>query len=770
MHTKNRMLTSMAHWGAFRAEVSGNNILQILPFTGDSCPSPILSAMVQAICAPNRVARPSVRASWLRYGPGQHTDKRGLEPFVEISWQQAIHLVSQELLRTRDEHGNNAIFAGSYGWASAGAFHHPKTHLHRCLAPFGGWTGQVNNYSYGAAMALLPHVLGGLEAVSGPLTDWGSIAADTGLFVAFGGLRLSNSQVVSGGGVNRSTLPYLRKALAAGTRFVGISPLADDMPAELNAQWIAIKPGTDTALMLALCQQLLVDGRADLAFLARYTVGFDRLLPSLSGKTPRWAEAITGVPAAIIRALARDMVSHRTMLSASWSLQRADHGEQSYWALIALAAMVGQIGLPGGGFGFGYGSMGGMGNPRQAMPVPRIPAQQNPTQLDIPVARVADLLLKPGQTLAYNGRNITLPDIHMVYWAGGNPFHHHQDLNRLRSALHRPETIVVHEPWWTPMAKFADIVLPATTPWEREDIGASSKDRYIIRMDKLVGPIGSARNDFDIFSDIADALGHGEVFTQKRDTSGWLAHLYNNARSDAAKMGIEIPGYEAFSETGHVAIPCPERSHILFESFRYDPDAHPLRTPSGKIEIASEQVASFGYEECPGHPVWIEPREWANKATVGSDALHLLTNQPVSKLHGQFDFSSLSKSGKLKGREPLRMHPVDAQARGIGTADMVRVFNHRGSCISVAILDTGVMPGVVQMSTGAWYDPDSANPSAPLEKHGNPNVLTPDRGTSRLGQGCSAQSTLVQIERIANAPPVTAFELPEFVAGFSSAN
>jgi biotin/methionine sulfoxide reductase len=754
----------MAHWGAFRAEVSGGKIIRVLPFAGDPSPSPMLAGMVQAIHAPNRVARPSVRASWLRYGPRQNTEGRGSEPFVEISWDQAIHLVSQELLRIREAHGNNAIFAGSYGWASAGAFHHPKTHLHRCLAPFGGWTGQVNNYSYGAAMALLPHVLGGLEAVAGPLTDWDSIAAETGLFVAFGGLRMSNSQVVSGGGVDRSTLPHLRRALASGTRFVSISPLADDMPRELNAQWIAIKPGTDTALILALCHQMLAQGCADMAFLARYTVGFDHLHPSLHDKTPEWAETVTGVPAATIRTLARDIAIHRTMLSASWSLQRADHGEQTYWALIALAAMVGQIGLPGGGFGFGYGSMGGMGNSRQAMPVPRIPAQPNPTQLDIPVARVADLLLKPGQKLAYNGSDITLPDIQMVYWAGGNPFHHHQDLNRLRGALLRPKTIVVHEPWWTPMAKFADIVLPATTPWEREDIGASSKDRYIIRMDKLVDPVGCARNDFDIFSDIAEALGHDDVFTQKRDTSGWLAHLYNKARSDAAKLGIDVPEYDAFQENGHVVIARPERPHIMFESFRNDPDAHPLRTPSGKIEIASERVAGFGYEECPGYPVWIEPREWVNRVSIEGDALHLLTNQPASKLHGQLDFSSLSESDKLKGREPLRMNPVDAEARGIGSADLVRVFNARGSCISAAVLDASVMPGVVQMCTGAWYDPDSSDPSAPLEKHGNPNVLTPDRGTSRLGQGCSAQSTLVQVERVASAPPVTAFELPEFVA------
>ena len=126
------------------------------------------------------------------------------------------------------------------------------------------------------------------------------------------------------------------------------------------------------------------------------------------------------------------------MLTASWSLQRADHGEQPYWALVLLAACLGQIGLPGGGFGFGYGSGAGLAEPPLLFPGPALPPIPNPARLAIPAARIADCLLHPGERYDYDGNSATYPDIRLVYWAGGNPFHHHQDLNRLRRAVAAP--------------------------------------------------------------------------------------------------------------------------------------------------------------------------------------------------------------------------------------------------------------------------------------------------------------------------------------------
>ena len=203
---------------------------------------------------------------------------------------------------------------------------------------------------------------------------------------------------------------------------------------------------------------MLVADVYDTEFLARYCTGFDRVRAYVTGesdgqpKDADWAAPITGIAAETIRTLARRMASNRTMISASWSLQRADHGEQPYWGVLLLAACLGQIGLPGGGFGFGYGSSAGIAEPPLAFRAPTMEVIGNPLGRAIPAARIAECLLHPGESYDFNGRKNTYPDIKLVYWAGGNPFHHHQDTNRLRAAFRRPDTIVVHEPWWTATA------------------------------------------------------------------------------------------------------------------------------------------------------------------------------------------------------------------------------------------------------------------------------------------------------------------------------
>ncbi len=187
---------------------------------------------------------------------------------------------------------------------------------------------------------------------------------------------------------------------------------------------------------------------------------------------------------------------------------------------------------------------------------------------------------------------------------------------------------------------------------------------------------------------------------------------------------------------------------------------HPLRTPSGRIELFSAEIASFGYADCPGHPAWLPPTEWLGASAVVRHPLHLVTSQPDSRLHAQMDPGPVSRARKVAGREAVRMHPADAAARGIADGDVVRVFNDRGACLAGAVLDPDLLPGVVAMQTGAWYDPDDDG----LDRHGNVNVLTRDVGTSRLTQGCGALSALVQIERHDGPPPdVQAHRPPAFV-------
>ena len=296
--------------------------------------------------------------------------------------------------------------------------------------------------------------------------------------VLFGGANPKNTQVTKGGCAAHSIGQSLAELARAGVEVVNISPIRDDGPDAVAPEWIPIRPNTDTAMLLALTHTLDRERLHDEEFLTRYCTGFERVRAYLMGesdgqpKDADWAAAITGVPADTIRALARRMAATRTMITASWSLQRADHGEQPYWAVLLLASCLGQIGLPGGGFGFGYGSASGIAEPPLAFRAPGMESAPNPLNRAIPAARIADCLLHPGEPYDFNGRNSAYPDIKLVYWAGGNPFHHHQDTNQLRAALRRPQTVVVHEPWWTATARHADIVLPATTTLERNDIGA----------------------------------------------------------------------------------------------------------------------------------------------------------------------------------------------------------------------------------------------------------------------------------------------------------
>ncbi|WP_376087937.1 molybdopterin-dependent oxidoreductase [Roseomonas sp. CCTCC AB2023176] len=515
-------------------------------------------------------------------------------------------------------------------------------------------------------------------------------------------------------------------------------------------------------------------GLEDGDFLATRATGWDRFRRYVMGecdgtpKSPEWAAPLCDVPAEAIRALALEAARTPTMLTSTWSLQRAEHGEQPWWALIALAAVLGNIGKPGQGVAFGYGSINGMGTPRRDLPSINLPATRNPVGLSIPVARVTELLESPGEVLRYNGRDITLPDIRMVFWAGGNPFHHHQDLNRLARAFCRPDTIVVSEPWWTSLARHADIVLPATTTLERNDIASSSRDRFVRAMHRAIPPQGLARNDHDAFADIADALGYRAAFTEQRDESAWLRSLYDRWRRACATLGVEVPDFDRFWEEGHVELPPPEETFTSFADFARDPEANPLATPSGKVEVFSETVASYGADDCPGHPVWLPPSEWLGGEAASRHPLHLLTTQPETRLHGQLDPGRVAAESKIAGREPIRMNPADAAARGLADRSVVRVHNDRGACLAGLVVTEAVRPGVVAMSTGAWWDPRVVD-GQEICVHGNPNVLTPDRGTSALGQGCSAQSCLVQVSAWTGPLPEVSVHRPPAIAEGASA-
>ena len=296
------------------------------PWREDPDPSRILENLAAAHRHPTRVDRPHIRKGWLEHGAGAAA--RGSDVFVPVSWAMALDLLAVEPRRVYGRYGPDGVFGGSYGWGSAGRFHHAQSQLHRFLNCLGGYVRSVNTYSYGASSVLLPHVVGDVSLVMAGATAWPVI--------------------------------YVRGD-------------ADGVP-----------------------------------------------------KAPEWAAVLTGIPAERIRALARQMAAARTLVTVSWALQRAEHGEQPVWLGLVLAAMLGQIGLPGGGFGHGYGSSGDVGNARRVS-APRLPQGVNGIDSYIPVARIADMLLHPGASYDYDGKHRRYPDVKLVYWCGGNPFHHHQD-------------------------------------------------------------------------------------------------------------------------------------------------------------------------------------------------------------------------------------------------------------------------------------------------------------------------------------------------------
>jgi biotin/methionine sulfoxide reductase len=764
-----RLVRTASHWGAFWVQVRDGRAVGVKPFEKDAHPSPLAQSQVEAVYDRSRIDRPYIRKGFLDRGANSDRSRRGAEPFVPVDWDTVLALVSAELTRVKTAFGNRAIFGGSYGWSSAGRLHHAKSLLHRFMNAFGGATVQVDSYSNAAGSVITPHVLGDATAIGGPGTTFDSITENTRLVVSFGGMPLKNLQIDAGGTGEHSSLTSIAALAGRGIEFVNISPLRSDYPDQLKAEWLPAIPGTDTAIMIGLGHTLVTEGLHDGAFLARYTVGFEQFRRYLIGsddgqpKDAAWAARICGIDAETIRRLARRMAAARTFITTTWSLQRADHGEQPIWMTIVLAAILGQIGLPGGGFGFGYGSMNRMGQGRSPVAPLNRPVGRSPINSYIPVARISDLLLHPGMTIDYNGQRITFPEIKLIYWCGGNPFHHHQDINRLVQAWQRPETVIVHEIFWTPTARHADIVLPATTTLERNDIAASS-DCYMFAMHQAIEPLGAARNDFDIFADLAGRLGFRDDFTEGRTEMEWLRHLYEVVRQEAARHGIERPDFETFWETGYIADPVPHHYDFL-SAYRADPQGQALRTPSGRIEIFSEKIASFGYDDCPGHPVWIEPAEWLGSPKTNG-RLHLISNQPTRRLHGQLDNGPASRASKVEGREPIWINPHDAAERSIADGDVVRVFNERGACLAGAVLTDATSRGVVQLQTGAWYDPDEPGQAGTLDRHGNPNVLTLDKGTSKLAQGPISQTALVEIERwTAPVPEIRAHDPPAVVGG-----
>ena len=314
MATPKGLPLTSSHWGTYRAKVKDGKVSELVGWEHDKDPSPIGPGILDVQHGPTRIDSPMVRKSWLENGPGNRNDLRGIDPFIEISWDKAETLVAGELNRVKNNFGNSSIFGGSYGWASAGRFHHAQSQLHRFLNCIGGYTRSKFTYSFAAAEAMIPHILGSYRAYLDTCTSWDLIKKHTKLFVCFGGVPIKNSQICQGGTGNHYQRESLIDAGNNGIEFINISPLKSDLIDEVKGEWLAARPNTDTALMLGIAHTLHVEGLSNKDFLENYTEGFDIFLSYLLGtndgieKNAEWAANICDIPASQIKDLARRMV------------------------------------------------------------------------------------------------------------------------------------------------------------------------------------------------------------------------------------------------------------------------------------------------------------------------------------------------------------------------------------------------------------------------------------------------------------------------------
>ena len=186
----------------------------------------------------------------------------------------------------QEDYGNEAIYAGSYGWASAGRFHHAQSQLHRFMKQFGGYVDSTESYSFAAAEVIMPHIVGQnfwMMMLEAP--PWDDICVQQSLVVSFGGIGMKNTQINAGGIGSHSAKQKMLAAKNAGVDFVNISPIRDDMGDFMGAEWLAPRPNTDVAIMLGIAHTLVTEALHDKSFLDKYCVGFDRFLPYLLGQS-----------------------------------------------------------------------------------------------------------------------------------------------------------------------------------------------------------------------------------------------------------------------------------------------------------------------------------------------------------------------------------------------------------------------------------------------------------------------------------------------------
>lgn len=673
----------------------------------------------------------------LKY-PMKRTGERGEGKFARISWDEALDEVVNQITRIRDTYGPAAIF--SLPWAG----------------PF----GRLHN-----ADVLIRF----LNMVGGHTTRWGGASYQGGLFASlatYGMLKtgndradLLNSKMIILWGCNPAetifgteTRWYLMQAKEKGTKIICVDPRFTSSAAAWASSWIPIRPGTDAAMLVAMAYVILEQGLQDQCFLDTYTIGFDKFRDYVIGiedgvaKTPDWAERITGVPADTIRTMARQYATTKpAAIIPGYAPGRSARGEQYHRATATLSAMTGNIGIHGGATACLDLSTSALPpreieSPRDYIGYSDVPVPPNPVERDallheyavkgirqhtadkVSPTKVWDAILK-GKGGGY------FSDIKMLYVVGGDGVNQLPDTNRAVQAIKKLEFVVVHDQFMTPTAKFADILLPATTWCERNDIKLPwGFGHYALYANKAIEPLYESKSDLDIFTELAAKMGISGYNDKTEDE--WL-------RLFATKHGI--PDYDAFKVSGFYKLETPE-PYVAFRNQIEDPDHNPFPTPSGKIEIFCQRIADFNRQDVLSPiPKYVEGWEGPTDPKHEEYPLQLITTHSRRRIHSQFH--NIPWYRQLEPHE-VWINPMDAKLRDIKGNEQVKVFNGRGAISILAKVTNRIMPGVVSIYQGAWYDPDPSG----LDRGGCVNVMA--RGEHSPGGAFCSNTALVQIKKI----------------------
>jgi trimethylamine-N-oxide reductase (cytochrome c) len=767
----NSRIFHASHFGPFEAVVRDGKLIGINAITElDARPTEMLMYGVKdRTYDKSRINYPMVRKSYLEGWQTGDTkpELRGKEEYVQVDWDTAWGLSAKALLDAASNHGNESIFSSSYGgWANAGNFR-PNVMQGRLMNLIGGCTTTAGDWSAGASQISLPHIIGDMEVYSAQ-TAWEVIRDNTEVFVFVGCDPIKNNRIEYTVADHGMSGPW-EQIRDNGCKFISINPQRTASDEVLGADWISIVPNTDVALFSAMAFHVLEKGLEDRAYMEKYTVGSDKWIAYIKGetdntpKTPEWGEKITGIDATKIRELAELLATSKTEIAGAWALQRAQHGEMTHWAIINFSALTGQIGKPGQGVGFSwhYGS-GGMPQSGKSTPT-GLSQGRNWVKTVCPASRITEMLENPGKEITYNGNKQVYPDVKVIFNAGNNFMSHQQDTNRLIRALVKVETIVSVDVWWTAATRWADIVMPASSTLERNDIsvgGTYSNDR-VYAMKQVIEPEGESLSDYEIFEGLADKLGLWAQFTDGEDLMYHIEQAYSRCGAAARTT------FEEFWEKGYARqeVPQEARAWTRHGDFYTDPVATPLHTASGKIEMYCENIANMGIDDCPGLPMWMEKHEYLGNAKEGQ--LHVVSPHPWYRLHSQMDQSeSLRDLYKVQGREPVRINAQDAADRGIEDGDLVELYNDRGTVIAGAVVSADIMPGVVSIYEGCWPSLDSKGRC----NSGLVNFLTSTQRSSGLTEATTANTTLCSMRKCEDPEgPNMAYEKPPIIEGMELA-